>query len=235
MSDICRLHSKLETGPTDGPYQVSVEFNDIDAMLNQRYPGSNTAKLIRVAFPNVVVKRIRAKGIRSTHYVGVRKRLATNTVEQQLLGDSGSSLIAANAGLAPQVQIVSPPACPTASVMECEIQKILSSNGILVHGPDTPDHLCTFSIRGVVEELKQLAPTLFGLFVSLGDTKRNSKSHDTDSTETHEDMKAMFSLCSLLNARSQKVKGIQLFISMMLIARATNKQVCYDYYHSNCM
>ena len=48
--------------------------------------------------------------------------------------------------------------------------------------------------------------------------------------QTRQDMKALFSLSTLLNAHSQKVKGFQLFISMMLIARATNKQVYIQYY-----
>ncbi len=33
------------------------------------------------------------------------------------------------------------------------------------------------------------------------------------------------SLCTLLNARSARAKGVQLMISLMLVARATNKQV----------
>ena len=141
----------------------------------------------------------------------MRKRLATDTSslnEQQLLSISPHST-----------------PLPLASVLECEIQKILSNNGMVVHGPDSPEHLHAFSIQGLIDELKQLAPTLLGLFVSLGDTKRNSVSTDPDETETRQDMKALLSLSTLLNARSQKVKGFQLFISMMLIARATNKQV----------
>ena len=40
------------------------------------------------------------------------------------------------------------------------------------------------------------------------------------------EIKAVTSLCSLLNARSVRTKGLQLLISMMLVARATSKQVC---------
>ncbi len=182
-------------------------------MINERYPGTNTSKVTKEVFPNVIVKHLRVNGVRSTYYIGIRKRLATNTSsinEQQLFSISS----------------VSTP-LPLASVLECEIQKVLSSNGMVVHGPDSPEHLHAFSIQGLIEELKQLAPTLLDLFASLGDTKRNSDSTDPDETETRQDMKALFSLSTLLNARSQKVKGFQLFISMMLIARATNKQVCW--------
>ena len=52
---------------------------------------------------------------------------------------------------------------PLASVLECEVQSILSSNGMPVHGLDTPEHLHAFSIQGVIDELKQLAPTLLDL------------------------------------------------------------------------
>ena len=135
-----RLQTRLESGPTDGPYQVS--------MINERYPGTNTSK---------VAHRI-------------RKLLATNTSsinEQQLLSINPVTT-----------------SLPLASVLECEIQKILSRNGMVVHGPDSPEHLHAFSMLRLMDGLKQLAPTLFDLLVSLGDTKWNHNSTDPDETET---------------------------------------------------
>ena len=44
-----------------------------------------------------------------------------------------------------------------------------------------------------MDELNQLAPTLFDLFVTLGDTKRNSNSTDPDETETRQDESTVFS------------------------------------------
>ena len=82
------------------------------------------------------MKRLKVNGVGSTHYIGVRKRLATNTLslnEQQLLS----------------VGPVTTP-LPMASILECEIKKILSSNGMVVHGPDSPEHLHDFSIQGLI-------------------------------------------------------------------------------------
>ena len=160
---IYKLQTKLESGPSDGPYEVSIQYDELNTMINERYPGTNTSKFTKEVFPNVIVKWLRVNGIRSTYYIGVRKQLATNTSslnEQQLLSVSPVTT-----------------ALPMASILECEIQKILSSNGMVVHGPDSPEHLHDFSIQGLVDELKQLAPTLLDLFVSLGDTKQNSDKH----------------------------------------------------------
>ena len=168
---------------------MSIQYDELNTMINERYPGTNTSKVTKEVFPNVIVKRLRVNGVRSTYYVGIRKRLATNTScvdEQQLLSINPVTT-----------------SLPLASVLECEIQKVLSSNGMVVHGPDSPEHLHAFSIQGLMDELKQLAPTLFDLFITLGDTKRNSNSTDPDGTETRQDMKALFSLSTLLNARSQ--------------------------------
>lgn len=44
------------------------------------------------------------------------------------------------------------------------------------------------------------------------------------STNT-EEVKTVTSICALLNARSTRVKGIQLLINMMLIARLTSKHI----------
>ena len=52
--------------------------------------------------------------------------------------------------------------------------------------------------------------------------KRNTDEADT---LTQNEPKALMSLCVLANARSRQTKGVQLFISLMLIARAVNKQV----------
>ena len=88
-------------------------------MINERYPGTNTSKLTKEVFPKVIVKRLRVNGVRSTYYIGVRKRLATNTSslnEQQLLSISPHST-----------------PLPLSSVLQCEIQKTLYSNGIVMH------------------------------------------------------------------------------------------------------
>ena len=39
------------------------------------------------------------------------------------------------------------------------------------------------------------------------------------------EIKVLVSLCTLLNARSSRTIGLQLFLSLMLVARGTAKQV----------
>ena len=91
----------------------------------------------------------------------------------------------------------------------------------LAHGPDTWEHFCQFSLDAVIAEMKSLAPNLYHLFMQLGNTSCNVESHETST----EHIKAVMSLCALLNARSMRVKGIQLLLSLMLIERSTNQQV----------
>ena len=43
---------KLESGPTDGPYQVSIQYDELNTMINEWYPGTNTSKVTK-GFPNV--------------------------------------------------------------------------------------------------------------------------------------------------------------------------------------
>ena len=89
------------------------------------------------------------------------------------------------------------------------------------HGPDSIDDLSAFSIDAIISEFQSYAPSLYSLFNQLGHTSRNPSkaSHPVEGT------KALVSLCTLMNARSNRFNGLQLLLSMMLIARATNKQV----------
>ena len=57
--------------------------------------------------------------------------------------------------------------------------------------------------------------------MGLGDTDRNP----TESRTPVERRKAIMSLRTILNARRRAANGLQLFLSFMLIARATSKQV----------
>ena len=73
-------------------------------------------------------------------------------------------------------------------------------------------------------DISFLATDLLNLFCTLGETKRIANEEQGLMTE---DVKALCSLCILLNARSMRVKGLQLMIRMMVTARGTSKQVLY--------
>ena len=90
-------------------------------------------------------------------------------------------------------------------------------------GPVTIDQLSNVSIDDILLEVQNHAPLLYALFQQVVHTSRNIC--DRQSTLPVKEMKALMSLCTLINARSNRFKGMQLLLSMMLIARATNKQV----------
>ena len=93
------------------------------------------------------------------------------------------------------------------------------------HGPDNIGQLSHLNIDDMVSEFRKFAPSLYHFFQVVGDTTRNSGSSDTRSTFPVEETKALVSACTLMNAQSNRFKGVQLLLSMMSIARSTNKQV----------
>jgi len=92
---------------------------------------------------------------------------------------------------------------------------ILLQNGCqIIHGPDTSDHFPEFTMDAVIGEAQSIAPDVYQFFAQLGNTDRN-KSDDEISVE---ERKVIMSLCIVLNARSRFANGLQLLLSIMLIA-----------------
>ena len=116
----------------------------------------------------------------------------------------------------------------TASVYQqhlcSEIDSAVCSSQMLRHGPDTVQHFSEFSMSNVITELQASCPLLYKLVQQLGSTQRNAR-HGALSDE---ELKGVMAICTLLNARSARVKGVQLMISLMLVARAAGRQV-YTY------
>ena len=80
------------------------------------------------------------------------------------------------------------------------MNRILSSDGILVHGPDTISNFEGFSLSSLLTELRQLAPGLVELCISLGDTHRNADCDDAGDEDAliDNDIKVLVSMCTLL-------------------------------------
>ena len=66
------------------------------------------------------------------------------------------------------------------------------------HGPNSLDHFHEIELASIINELQSQAPDLYHLYMMLGDTKRNQEREEV----TTEEVKAVASMCSLLNARS---------------------------------
>ena len=76
-------------------------------------------------------------------------------------------------------------------------------------------------MSAVITELQASCPQLYQLVQQLGCTQRNAR----DGCLPDEELKGVMAVCTLMNARSVRVKGLQLMISLMLVARATGRQV----------
>lgn len=103
-----------------------------------------------------------------------------------------------------------------------QADKIIKHTSVITQGPNSLEGFHQMDLDQIVTELRTHAPDLYYLCMTLGDTKRNTNKDDEVTTE---DIKAISSMCSLLNACSSKIKGLQLLMSIMLVARATSRQV----------
>ena len=90
-----------------------------------------------------------------------------------------------------------------------EIDDAVCSRQMLLHGPDTVEHFERFSMSAVIAELQSSCPEVYTLVQQLGSTQRNAR----DGALPDEELKGVMAICTLLNARSARVKGLQLMVS----------------------
>lgn len=109
------------------------------------------------------------------------------------------------------------------AVLESQLQQLMNPIHPVYHGPDTVGHFDSFSIDGIINDLRTHCSDVFRLFNTLGNVDRCDDPSSSQVTQ----LKAVTSLLALLKCRSIKVLGAQLLLTFMLIARATNKQVKY--------
>ena len=108
------------------------------------------------------------------------------------------------------------------SALEEQLQRLISFD-MISSGPNSLQRLQYFSIEAIASTTQSLAPDLMHLFNTLGDTRRNIENGVKGVVPN--EIKVLVSLCTLLNARSSRTTGLQLFLSLMLVARGTAKQV----------
>ena len=99
------------------------------------------------------------------------------------------------------------------SVLDKQLLRFVSLSAVVSHGPDSLERLEAFSLDAVVTEVKSLAANLFRLFSTLGQTRRNTGNEEQGLVT--EEIKALCFLCTLLNARTMRTKGLQLMLGMM--------------------
>ena len=98
---------------------------------------------------------------------------------------------------------------------------MLCSWQILLHGPDTVECFEQFSKSAVIAELQSSCPEVYKLVQQLGSTQRNAR----DGALPDKELKGLMAICTLSNVLSARVKGLQLMVSLMLVARVTGRQV----------
>ena len=108
------------------------------------------------------------------------------------------------------------------STLASQMDGMISAQYSAYHGPDTIAHFNDFSIDHLITEFKVHAPDVWQLLNILGNTDRFP---ENDEQQALAEGRAASSMCTLLKCRSLKTLGIQLLLSLMLIARATNRRV----------
>ena len=90
------------------------------------------------------------------------------------------------------------------SALDEQLQRLVSSD-TLSSGPDTLEQLESFSMEAIASCVNSLAPDVMYLFNTLEDTRRNVEKGVEAVVPT--EIKALMSLCTVLNARSSRTKG----------------------------
>lgn len=230
--------------PIEGPDAKRVKFSDVHDSLMAQFPSELISKqmashAIQEAFPNT--QKQRSGREKNTYIVGIQSPVQihpsnpvdvlqaqnqqlTERVHQlearihELEEQTSQSTSLVRQEILPSMTGTHPDT--TSKIMQ-QMDTLLQNGCQIIHGPDTPDHFPEFTMDAVIGEVQSIAPDVYQFFAQLGNTDRN-KSDDEISVE---ERKVIMSLCTVLNARSRFANGLQLLLSIMLIARATSKQV----------
>lgn len=217
------LKSVFQETEIDQPQPKRVKFSELSSELHAHFPEKTysayeLSRLVHQVFPHTESKACGKS--RQKHLMGLERippESSTSEVKcTSSLGASYSDLLLENQQLKDQIQELER---TSVTSLCCQADKVISRKSTVTQGPNSIDSFQQLDFDTIVAELQSHAPDLYNLYMTLGDTTRNRE--DVSS----EEVKVVASMCSLLNARSARVKGLQLLVSMMLVARATNRQV----------
>ena len=231
------LKQQLTATPVDGHGAQRVRFAVLLELLQNKYSSSSITaiearKIIREAFPHTISKRSTHQ--KATHIVGVELRPAPASASSSLQAAapepgptrSRDELIERIQVLEGRVWELEKSRNDAISGFRNqsarEADQVISYNEQVFHGPDSAENIAKFFLDTLVDELRSQAPSLYGLLQDVGHTSRNESATESICTE---ELKTVASMCVLLNARTNRCNGLQLLMNLMLIARATNKQV----------
>ena len=105
-------------------------------------------------------------------------------------------------------------------VLQQELDTLYQAGGPFMEGPSTTKLLQDFSVSLLHDQLVEHSPLLNSIVTSL-----NCPAPDSAQDHVIHRIQGISALSILARRRSTKMKGLQLLISLMLVARAVNKQV----------
>lgn len=219
---------------SDCPPSKRMKFSDVSIELcthfsDQKMSAYEVSRCVLEAFPHTESKPCGKS--RQKHILGLERIQATTCCETPTPESlpSTSHLDVTTSSQVPSLldeiqqlkdRIVELERTSAASLCH-QADSIIQHKSAVTQGPHSLEAFHEFNFDSMIAELQNHAPDLYQLILTLGDTKRNTNKDEV----TTEDRKAISSMCCLLNARSARMKGPQLLTSMMLVARATSRQV----------
>ena len=219
------LRTKYQPAHSEGPAAKRVKFEVIQTELAAQFPSSaidlkTVAKSIKEAFPESV-SRVAGKS-RTKHIFGLEEipehpsssaECITSDLRIELEREREQKrqlqckIDELEARLAQGENI-------SQSLLSSEVDGLVNPKNTAYHGPDTITHFKDFNIDRILAEFSEQAPNLFTLLLSLGQSPRED--------DDEHGVRVAMSVSILLKCRSVRVLGVQLLITLMLLARATS-------------
>ena len=206
---------------SDDPPSKRIKFSEVSDEIKQQFPEKNftqhgLSRLIQHTFPRAVSKR--CGKARQVHLCGLERKSCESTPKEPPLSSQNDLLVE----IQQLKDRIAELEMKSEDVLCRQADEIIQHKSVVSQGPISLEAFHQLDFESIVAEIRTRAPDLYHLFMALGDTQRNKQKSEV----TTEEIKAISGLCSTLNARSARLKGLQLLTGMMLVARGTSRQVC---------
>ena len=213
-----------DAGPSS-PERKKIKFTELSEAASSTFASSASSKAVSKViaatldsvFPNCTTKR---EGKKRETYVYGLQRITTESRSMQEVVRENDALTKQVAELREELARLK----RQESVMDEQVQSLISPSMEIYHGPSTLDHLANFSLDSVMEEAKENAPDVMKLLSEFARCGRFDKEDGSTSEQSRiADIRTTMALCTLLKGRSAKVLGIQLLIAFTLIAEGNQQ------------
>ena len=192
------LRERYRSAPSEGPLAKKMKFGDLQDALSTHFsltvfnPRSVSAE-IKYAFPNTFSKAV-GKG-QLKYVFGIEKvdSESLSSLPSTSKSPEHEALKLKVRQLEERVQELERELEQPRTKFSHELNSLLAPNHSVYHGPNDITNFDSFSMESIVAEFTKLAPKLFELFQTLGQTARHTSSCDNPS----DDVMAVMSLLYL--------------------------------------